>query len=62
MADYHHVYKARQKSGEAKSDNNSITVEGALDLSGDKFPKVPPKPSPQLPVDDAFAKFRTSQA
>jgi hypothetical protein len=37
----------------------SMTVEGAVDLSDGKFPKVPS--TPVLPAEDAFAKLRTQQ-
>jgi len=43
----------------------SMTIDSpnVVDLSEGARPKVPPKPAqPQLPIDDAFAKLRTSQA
>ncbi len=63
---YAQAYKARKKSGQAKpQDNNSITVEGAIDKTEpEKFPKVPPTPEgPYIPhLDDPYRKMRTSQA
>lgn len=61
---YRDVYEQRVASGEAKpkGDNNSITVEGAIDKSNDKLPKVPTLPSTTLPVDDPYKKMRTEQA
>jgi hypothetical protein len=39
----------------------SMTIDGAIDVSGDKFPAVPAKKGPTLPADDSFAKMRTQQ-
>ena len=66
MGQYSHAHKARQATGDApkKQENNSMTIDGpnVIDESGDSFPKVPPKPSPQVPSDDSFKKWRTEQA
>ena len=64
---YQDVYNQRVASGEAKStkpqgDNNSMRIEGVNDPSDSKFPIVPAKPSPQLPVDDKYKAYRTDKA
>lgn len=60
---YAEVYKLRKKAQGVPKDKTSMSVEGpnVVDLSEDKFPKLPPKQSPQLPVDDPFLKYRTEQ-
>jgi hypothetical protein len=69
MPDYRKVYLDRVKQGHArppagtsKGDNNSITFDSPNVVDETQAPKVPPKPSPQLPIDDAFKKYRTEKA
>jgi hypothetical protein len=60
MGQYNQAYKLRQKS----KDKSHIEIEGPniIDESGDNFPNMPAKPSPQVPTEDSFRKFRTEQA
>lgn len=63
---YQDIYEQRVKDGTAKStkpqgDNNSMRIEGVNDPSDSKFPIMPEKPSPQLPVDDPYLKLRTQK-
>ena len=69
MTTYREVYEQRVASGEAQGkkpaptgDNNSMRIEGVNDPSDSKFPIVPAKPSPQLPVDDKYKAYRTDKA
>ena len=64
MSAYELAHDARVKAGDVKpkGDNNSITVEGAIDPFNTKFPNVPPPPASGLPVDDPYAKRRVSKA
>jgi hypothetical protein len=65
MPDYRKVYLDRVKQGVAKAhpaDHDSITFDSPNVVDTTKTPIAPPKPSPQLPVDDAFKKFRTEHA
>lgn len=67
MPDYRKVYLDRVKQGKATGNpqgGGKITFDdpNIIDNSGDGPPKIPPKPNPQSPTDDKFAKFRTEQA
>jgi len=58
-------HQMRKKSGEAKtapSGDATMRIEGVNDPTDEKFPLIPKKEGPQLPIDDKYRAFRSQQA
>ena len=56
------MYRAAQKSKPQPKPKTDMQIEGAVDLTSDKFPTVPERQGPTVPTDDPYRKYRTSKA